>query len=224
MSANKLLEMINHDVKSLFLKIELAAFVEVLFPFWNFCYAMEGDGDLAFVAGERIDNLFLIYPDGNLPDTPSANQLIRKAVEFIHGSRYERAQNVPMPQNRTAAEVAAGVPRPPRVAQAVRAAILAHETDAQQQQRQAAEALELARAALEQARLAAEYKQAQEDAINAEADRQGDFPPQNEAEWKAHLAAGLKPAIDYLLKRFSAGGDRYNAVEFYRGARVSIDQ
>jgi hypothetical protein len=103
MSASKLLELINHDVKSLFLKIELAAFVEVLFPFRNFCYAMEGDGDLAFVAGERVDSLFITYPNGNLPETPSANQLIRKAVEFIQGSRYERTENIPIPQNRTAA-------------------------------------------------------------------------------------------------------------------------
>jgi hypothetical protein len=68
----------------------------------------------------------------------------------------------------------------------------------------------------------AEYEEAQENAINVKADRQGASPPQNEAEWKAHLASGLKPAIDYLLKRFSPGpgGDRYIAVEFYRGAQI----
>jgi hypothetical protein len=37
MSASKLLELINHDIKSWYLKIELAAFVEVLLPFRNFC-------------------------------------------------------------------------------------------------------------------------------------------------------------------------------------------
>ena len=38
--------------------------------------------------------------------------------------------------------------------------------------------MEAARAATEQAQQAAEYEQAQEDAINAKADRQGAFPPQ----------------------------------------------
>jgi hypothetical protein len=94
-------------------------------------------------------------------------------------------------------------------------ATFAHKTPHQQQQREAWEAIEAAQRA-------AEYKQAQEDAINAKADCQGDFPPQNEAEWKAHLASGLKPAMKYLLKRFSPGpgGDRYIAVECYRGAII----
>ena len=105
MSASKLLELINHDIKSWYLKIELAAFVEVLFPLRNFCYAMEGDGDRAFVAGERVDKLFLTYPDGNLPEMPSANQLINKAVKFIQGTRHERTDNS-IRQHRTAAKVA----------------------------------------------------------------------------------------------------------------------
>ena len=60
------------------------------------------------------------------------------------------------------------------------------------------EALEAARAAAEQARQASQYEQDQEDAMNDEADPQGDFPPQNKAEWKAHLESGLKPAIAYF--------------------------
>ena len=35
-----------------------------------------------------------------------------------------------------------------------------------------------------------------------------------------HLKTGLDPAINYVLKRFSEGGDRYEQVELYRGARV----
>jgi hypothetical protein len=138
MSASKLLELVNDDVKSMYLKIELAAFVEVLFPLRKFCYAMEGDGDLAFAAGERADNLFLTYPDGNLPETPSANQLINQAVEFIQGTIHERPENIPVPQHRTAADVAAAVPRPRRAgaAQAVRAATFVHKTAVQRQQRE----------------------------------------------------------------------------------------
>jgi hypothetical protein len=62
MSASKLLELINHDVKSLYVKIEQATFVEVLFPLRNISYAMEGDGNLAFQAREWVDTLALTYP------------------------------------------------------------------------------------------------------------------------------------------------------------------
>jgi hypothetical protein len=107
MSVSKLLRLLSHDIKSWYLKIELAAFVKVQFPFRNFCYAMEGDSNLAFMAVK----LFRTYPNGNLPETPSANQLIKKAVEFLQGTICERTEN-PIRQYRIAVEVAAAVPRP----------------------------------------------------------------------------------------------------------------
>jgi hypothetical protein len=141
----------------------------------------------------------------------------------VQGTVHERADNVPIPQHRMAAEAAAAVPRPRRAGatQAVLAATFAaHETAPHQQQREAREALELASGeAMEQAEQAAACEQAQEDAIDAKADRQGAFPLQNEAELKTHLASGLKPAVAHLLKRFGPGGDRHDAVEFYHVAQ-----
>jgi hypothetical protein len=73
---------------------------------------MEGDGDLAFVAREKVDNPFLTYPNGDLPETPSANQLINKVVKYIQGTVHIRADNIPIRQHRTAVKVAAAVQRP----------------------------------------------------------------------------------------------------------------
>jgi hypothetical protein len=84
---------------------------------------MERDGDLAFVAGERVDDLSLTFPDGNLLEMPSTNQVVKKAVEFTQGTPHECAEdNIPIPQHRTAAKVAAAVPRPQRAARAAQAA------------------------------------------------------------------------------------------------------
>jgi len=82
-NAGKLLAMVQHPSESKLLAIELASLVEGLEPLVKFCYTLEGDGELAFEAGEIIDGMYDIYREKGLPDMPSVNRLVSDAVNFI---------------------------------------------------------------------------------------------------------------------------------------------
>ena len=79
-NANRLYEMITDEVKRRFIKIELAAMVECLEPLCKFCYKMEGDGQLVFLAGKRVDDLHTHYNGGDgLPALPSVRHLVEES-------------------------------------------------------------------------------------------------------------------------------------------------
>jgi hypothetical protein len=63
-------------------------------------------------------------------------------------------------------------------------------------------------------------KQQQEAEIEAEAQKQTDNPPLKMHEWMTHINICIGPVIAYILRRFTEGGDRYEATEFFRAARV----
>jgi hypothetical protein len=57
-------------------------------------------------------------------------------------------------------------------------------------------------------------------AIAAAAEAQARNPPLTKQEWLKHIKSGILPAIHYLKDWLVEGGDRYETVEFYRGARI----
>ena len=87
-----------------------------------------------------------------------------------------------------------------------------------------------------QQRCRRELKAAQEAAAQAEAEVERDAaetaalenavraqqkrPPLTKKEWTAHMYSGICPTFEYILERVAAGGDRYAATEFFRGARI----
>jgi len=220
-SSGKLLNLFEDGSTKWHARIELSAYVECLFYLRNFCYRMEGDGDLIFTAATSIDELFETYPNRSLPMMPSTKRLISQAVEWTNAHLpAEQEDNGGEPaQRRTVDEVRAAIPRPRRAAAVVtvRQATFAGETDAQRRHREHRDQRE---AQVEEARLAEVYQQAQEDAVAAEAADQARSPPRTEDEWMDHLKRGLEPSIHYVLNRFSDGGDRYQQVQLYRAARL----
>ena len=214
-NTGKLLLLVTDEGTKWYATIELSAYVECLYMLRNFCYRMEADGDIVFDCGESIDALFISFPDGSLPKMPSTERLITGAVTWANGLGLAPLGVL---QRRTVAEVRANVVRPRRAAAvaAVRAATFAGETAAQRVQRERSEQVE----AVEVARRMDQYAQDQEDAVAAEAAEQAKRPPLTREEWFVHIKSGIQPSIDYVLSRFSQGGDRFQQVELYRAARL----
>jgi hypothetical protein len=218
-SAGKLLNLLEDGSTKWHARIELSAYVECLFYLRNFCYRMEGNGDLIFTAATSIDELFETFPNRSLPMMPSTERLISQAVEWTDEhlpiQQDDNGRGEPA-QRRTVNEVRAAVPRPRRAAaiERVRQATFAGETDARRRNREQREAQ------LEEARLAEIHLEAQEAAVAAEAADQALSPPRTRDEWMEHLKRGLEPSIHYVLDRFSEGGDRHQQVLVYRAARL----
>ena len=77
-----LLNLLLDNTKSKYLKIELSAYVEVLFDLYNLCYFLEGDGtDMPFRTGERLDRMVDLYSEGRMKDLSSTNRLIMEAID-----------------------------------------------------------------------------------------------------------------------------------------------
>ena len=87
--------------------------MECLEPMCKFCYKIEGDGQLVFVAGKRVDELHTHYNgrDG-LPALPSVRRLVEESLEFVQGNgEYVRPPaNIPPPL--TFQQIQAANPRP----------------------------------------------------------------------------------------------------------------
>ena len=224
-SSGKLLNLLEDDGTKWHAQIELSAYVECLFYLRNFCYRMEGDGDLIFTAAISIDELFKTFPNRSLPNMPSTEQLISKAVTWMTNANLPAQQDdhggEEPAQRHTVAEVQAAIAFPRRdvAIDGVSQATLAGETetDAQRQRR---EHLEQREVQLEAARMAESHQQAQEDAVAAEAANQARSPPRTRDKWIDHIKRGLEPSIQYVLDRFSDGGNRYHQVQLYRAARL----
>lgn len=221
-SSGKLLKLFDDNSTKWHAQIELSAYVECLFFLRNFCYRMEGDGDLIFMAAYSIEELFETFPDRSLPKMPSTERLISQAVEWTNEHlpvQHDDDCGGEPEQRRTVDEVRAAISRPRRVAaiERVRQATFAGETNSQRRKREKVEQREVQ---LEEARLAEVYEQDQEDAVAVEAVNQALSPPRTRDEWMDHLKRGLEPSIHYVLDRFSEGGDRYEQVVVYRAARL----
>jgi hypothetical protein len=65
---------------------------------------------------------------------------------------------------------------------------------------------------VENAVLAGQHQQVQEEGIAAKAANQTQNLPLSREEWIIHIKSGLEPAIKYVLSRFSEGGDRFHQV------------
>lgn len=200
---------------SLLLKIELAAYVEGLMEFVKFCYNMEADGEIPFLAGAFLEKVTDAYPNGDLPSMPSVDRLVGDAVKFVEDNIEYQRPGVERPQPRTLNEVTGAVrPRRQRAVEAVRNATRAvAETAAQRNARELQEAAE-------RERVQAQYEQELQDAIEREARLHAEFLPQNVNEWKSHIESGIKPAITYFFKRINEGGDRFDACQIFRAARL----
>jgi len=100
----------------------------------------------------------------------------------------------------------------------VASATRAGETQNQRQKREQREAA---------ARMAAEAEErdamesARQAALQAEAKAQSERPPLTVDEWNAHVVSGIMPCITYFTERVNnKDGDRFEIVEFFRGARI----
>ena len=95
----------------------------------------------------------------------------------------------------------------------MRDATFAGETAARRTRRLAQEAAAAAEAE-------AEVEAARERALEEEVERQSQQPPLTTYDWNQHVSTGLTPAVKYLFQRLKEGGDRYDLVQFYDGAKV----
>jgi hypothetical protein len=219
-SSGKLLNLLEDDGTKWHARIELSAYVECLFYLRNFCYRMEGSGDLIFTAAIAIEELFKTFPNRSLPNMSSTEQLISKAVTCMTNTHLPAQQDGhggEPAQRRTVAEVRAAIacPRCDGAIDIVRQATLAGETETDEQKQRREREMQL-----EAARMAEIHEQTQEDAVAAEAADQARSPPRTRDEWIDHIKRGLEPSIHYVLDRFSDGGDRYQQVQLYRAARL----
>ena len=79
-NANALRTLLEDQLKNWFVQIELASYE----PFYKFCYGLEGDGQLVFIVGQKLDELYTLFEGGNrLPELPSARHLIADAVSSV---------------------------------------------------------------------------------------------------------------------------------------------
>jgi hypothetical protein len=155
----------------------------------------------------------------SMPSTE--HHIVCLAVEWSNVHLPDEIRDEPAEEHTVNEIQAAGVPRPGGHASAVEA--VHQETFAGQpeaaQRRYWWEDREMQ---VEQARLAVIREQAQDVAVADAAANQAHLPPRRTRnKWMKHLRIGLDPSIQYVLSRFSAeGGDHYEQVELYRGARV----
>ena len=118
--------------------------------------------------------------------------------------------------------VNAAHPRRPRRAAAagVTDAVRATESAHARRQREQQEARDAAAEAAANAQIEADREAARlvalEQAIRDEQDR----PPLTPDAWRAEVMTGLGPAIQYVMERIGEGGDRYDAMQFFLGARI----
>jgi hypothetical protein len=171
------------------------------------------------VFGDKIDELISSYPQQGLCSLPSVNVLIKEAVEWASKEGYEPP--IPTIVRQSVKEVASAIyvvrPQRARSMVSMHEASLTDEMGGQRQRREMLEAVEK-EAAKQAARETAARER--EEALEIEVQRQSNNHPLNEAEWKSHIDKCLIPVVRYIFKRFEKGGDRYEAVEFYRGPRV----
>ena len=67
-----------------FLKIELAAYVEVLSDLRGLCRFLQGDGtDIAFYMGQQLDKVVKQYPNGQMKRLRTTDALIMQAMNWF---------------------------------------------------------------------------------------------------------------------------------------------
>eukprot|EP00956_Cyclotella_meneghiniana_P025063 scaffold51458_cov24-Cyclotella_meneghiniana.AAC.4 len=226
-NSSKLLEMLLDPVKSRVLKIQLSAYVEGLRPLRDACYYLESDAtDLPFKVAARLEEYQSQFPSGSMMNLPSTERLIMEAIDWAHrpvaeggGGFVVGGEVAPLPAVANVATVVAAADaevrrRPRRTAAAgATAAVRALETTQQRNLRERAEAAAaaaLVRDEQEAARLAALERAA------ASATR----PPLTKTEWEAVAYSGLATAVEYVMERINEGGDRFQSMEFFKGARI----
>ena len=227
--AYRLYKMLSDDVKSQYIKIELAAFVGCLEPLHRFCREIGGDGQLVFLAGKKVDDLYLHY-NGNggrereLPTLSSVRPLIDQAVQYVQGNpEYAIRLATIVPPRLTLNQIQAANPRPTRQDAIDRVnAIAAFETvgaamiDAGRRESDLNIKIEV-----QYATLLEEHRVQVDAAIAQAADNMIQYPPKTIEEWNDHVSKGVKPAIDYFFERMNKEGQGYHQIfQFYRCARI----
>jgi len=211
-SAPKLLLMFEDPATLDQLKIELAAYVEILQPLQRFTTYCESDGDVAFTVGAEIHALEKAYEEGWEGRWPSVNALIARAVErartdptvaALREATRERTQWKPRSSIRPKRRAAQGVSRA---------------VDSISKAAKARRALEKAE---KEKKDAAEF----DALLEKEAKAQCAAPPTTKEEWHAHIKQCLSKPIQYITSRlFEEGGhdgdSRFHLANFYCDARI----
>ena len=226
-NAMKLLQLLTNQTKMHTLQIELCAYIEGLKDLRVLCYFLEGDGtDMPFHVYQRLKDFKDLFPDGQMKTLPSVRPCIQAAIEWATRPVAEGGGGftAPLPERartpRTVVQIAEQVqqqvrndrPRRERAIQGVRNAVLAGETEAQRNRREAALLAAQEREETERATLAA---------LEDEVNEQGDHPPLTVDDWQAHVVSVVAPAIEYFNERmFVESGDRFIATELFEGASV----
>jgi hypothetical protein len=205
-----LLKMLTDNSTRFYLEIELSAIVKNISFLQQFCYTLEGDGNLVFQAGKLVDQFFVHYSgEGELCNMPSINRLIYKAILWAQGNNLQPPAAPAIRQMIREVRAAARAATTKSISHQ-EATNDADETDANR----------LDHAAIKRQQEENEIDAAVEAAIAAAAEAQARNPPLTKEEWIKHIQSGILPAIHYLKERLEEGGDRYETVEFYRGARI----
>ena len=225
-NSGKLYAMMTEPGTSWYLKIQLSAYVEGLVDFRDACYFLEGDAtDLPFMVWRRFKKIEEAYPDGQMKTLPSTERLIMEAIGWAtnEGGFTAPDPTAPceIPRNTAAVQQEAIVGlelrrlRQTAVVTGVERAVQA--VAKTPEQRRELDDQEL----LEAARVAAEEEEVQIAALVTEARAQGQSPPLTPDAWRAHVASGIAPAVEYWNERINnQDGDRYKLAQLFRGVSV----
>ena len=225
-SASKLLNILLDARKVWFLKIELAAYVEVLSDLRGLCRFLQGDGmDTAFYTGQQLDKLVKQYPDGKMKRLRTTDALIMQAINWfenegvnsftgnsvISGASQRRTPDI---TRQVTQEVCASRPAHP----VVNIDCDPTATTATYFERTTTEAVQRAAFDAEENEL---IEEATDTALVAEATARLSCLPATIEERKAHVITGTMPAIMYFLSRINEpSGDRYTVSQIFRADRL----
>ena len=214
-SAAKLLKLITTGASKRIFTIELQCLVECTRSLHNFCYAVEGDGQLIFKFADQVEYVLRAFPDSGYRFSDSLKAQITEANGALsnHPDRaaFFAARQAREQTELSVSDVSARVDaiRPRRRAARENVATLAAMSRAQIAAKKAEEILEAKRRQEELERLLME-----------EALLQAAAPPCTYAEWDAHLRPGYEAIGSYMRTRLTEGGDRYDLVVLSRAARL----
>jgi hypothetical protein len=214
-SGPKLLKMLLDVGVMHFVGIQLAATVHGLKHLVEFCYTVEGDGQLVFSTGRHLDRILAICtgPTG-MPEMFDVDARIRDAVAYSQGLDMARdyLHSVVISERPTLQELSSAVGARP-----VRRAATYSKT---QEAKTLKEKQLSAQAALEHQQAVRTWEINLEAAKEAEVALQVNNLPNTVAAWDAMVRRGVRASYQYFLERCIEGGDRHTLTQLFQGAGV----
>ena len=231
-SASNLLNLLTNPASKHYVKIEATAYLKISYDFFIMTYKHEGNQQQVFDFAPDLDDALDKFANGNISWNilTDVTDLFEDAITWAGTSEEVAAYDAaaaqfqvlngtpaPIPAIRSRAAIERANPRPRRrAARGAAAASIANlgaHTAAGKAALERQQQLERADA---EAEIAWRAKIQEERLKVAKALQK--CPPRDEDGWKKHIEDQFKDFIEYICSRTQEGGDRFEALEVFRGA------